>query len=645
MQKKIKRSPFSTFNFQLSTIFGLCVFLFFWKMFPHQLHFREQFQMFLFTPDYFIETFSRPGGFSNYVGRFFTQFFISSFVGALLISCFLIGIQQLVHAIIRRFCRKGEPMCSPLLSFLPALFYWHLLCDENSQIGGVIALLLALTSTLIGTHLKSRAARRIYLFASIPVLYWLAGGVVLLSVLLLIAYDFAARRSPETTPNVKRSAFGVVPAFDVVSGLRRILFAIAAIGLTISLPFIAKRFLAQYTLIRYWWGVDYLSYVNDSAGTIHYLWLLIFLIVVGVSLLPNKKSTKPKLVIDSRRFPIRLFGHPVTQILILLLSIYFVILKNAYPQNIEKEEIMAYDYHCRMRNWNEVIKMADRKSPTIPMTVACLNLALYKTGQLPNKMFNYYQNGPEGLLLTFRRDFMIPTVGGEPYYHLGFINTAQRFAFEAMEALPDYQKSVRSIKRLAETNLINGNYEVASKYLHLLENTLFYRKWAKEARTYLYNDAKIETHPEWGELRRFQTDRDFLFSNKETDMMLGIFFQQQPDNRMAYEYLMAYTLLIKDIPNFPVYFQLKKDFTYNEIPKSWQEALVYIWGLQHNVMDDSFPFPVRNSVKQNALDYAKIYTSTESPEPALRKHFSKTYWYYLHFRDFKQTNTEQMPQY
>ncbi len=619
MQKGTKNSVCSTSNL-MPIIFGLCVFLFFWKFFPYQLHFREQFQMFLFTQDYFIETVSRPGGFSNYASRFFIQFFISSFFGALLMSCFLTGIQLLVYNIIRQF-RKGR-IRLPLLSFLPALLYWYFLCDENTQISGVIALLFALISTLIGTSFKSQSARRIYLFASIPILYWLAGGVTLLSILLLIVYNWCTLE--------KRHSSLIT---------RHLSLDITAVGLTISLPFITKYFLAQYTLERYWWGADYVFYVNDSPILINYLWILTFLIIVGVSFFPNKKkSAKPKLVS-------RLFNNPITQILILLLSIYFVIYQNAYRQNLVKEEIMAYDHHCRMKNWEQVIKMADRKSPTIPMTVACLNLALYKTGQLPDKMFSYYQNGPEGLLPNFRRDFMIPTVGGEPYYYLGFVNTAQRFAFEAMEAIPDYQKSVRSIKRLAETNLINGNYKAAAKYLNLLENTLFYKKWVKEVRTYLYDDVKIEAHPEWGEIRRFQIDEDFMFSDNEKDMMLGIFFQRHPDNRMAYEYLMSYTLLNKDIRNFPLYFQLKKNFTYNEIPKSWQEALVYIWGLQHDVMDDSLPFPIKNTIKQNALDYAEIYTSMESPEPKLRKNFSKTYWYYLHFRDFQQANTEQIPQY
>ena len=606
----------------LPVLYGLCIFLFFWKFFPYHLHYQEQFQLFLFTKNYFVETCSRTGGFCNYAGRFITQFYISSFVGALLVSCLLTGIQQLVDAIIRQFRKHPAGL---ILSFLPSLFYWYLFCDENSQTGGVVALLLTLAVALVGLRFCNTArARRIYLFAGIPVLYWLAGGVAILNAVLLILYEWHSQRRPK-------------PVF----------LTFAAVCFAASLPFIAKYFLEQYTLSRYWWGVDYVHFVNYSPFKMVYLWILIVAIVAGILFLPERNRTKTARPATSNTV-IRFFSNSMIrnsiQMLALLLGIYFVILKSAYPQNLWKEEIMAYDYNCRMRNWEKVIEMANRKSPTVPITVTCLNLALYQTGQLPDKMFDYFQNGPEGLLPTFQRDFMIPMVGGEPYWYLGFVNTAQRFAFEAMEAFPDYQKSVRSIQRLAETNLVNGYYEAASKYVYLLGNTLFYRKWAKKTSAYLYNDAMIDAHPEWGKIRRFQTEKDFLFSGKERDVMLGIFFQQHPDNRMAYEYLTAHALLSKDIQNFPVYFRLKKDFAYAEIPKSWQEALVYIWGLKNNDFE-SIPLPISPSVKREVTAYAKIYTSMKSPEPVLKKQFSKTYWYYLHFRDYNQTNAESSLQY
>ena len=139
-----------------------------------------------------------------------------------------------------------------------------------------------------------------------------------------------------------------------------------------------------------------------------------------------------------------------------------------------------------------------------------------------DRMFEFYQNGTEGLLPEFQRDFTSPLPTSEAYYHLGMVNTAQRFTFEAMEAIPNFNKSGRCFKRLAETNLINGQYEVAAKYLRLLRKTIFYRDWAEDAMTYLYNEEKINAHKEWGWLRQIRYTEDFLFSSQETDIMLAL---------------------------------------------------------------------------------------------------------------------------
>ena len=590
-------------------VFGISIFSFFYFFFPHHLHYQEQFQLFLFTKPYFIETCSRPGGFSNYLGRFFVQFYLFAGSGALIISLALVGIQQLVYALGRRF---KETSAGWFLSFIPALFYWYLLCDENSQFGGVMALLLVLSFSLVITFIRSNQWRRILLLAMIPIFYWTAGGGVVLGTVLLLLFEWMIIKQEK---------------------IRLSFFSIAAALLVIACPLVAKHFVVQYPLQRLMWGVDYLHFTSYSPVRLAYLWILIVFAAVSPKYIPTITNKK----IRQRIFPV--------QAAVIIIFAYILIWKIAYPENISKEEIMAYDYFCRTKQWDKIIERANLKSPSVPMTVTCLNLALYKTGQLPEKMFDYFQNGPEGLLPTFQRDFMIAAVSGEPYYYLGFVNTAQRYAFESMEALPDFQKSVRSFKRLAETNLINGHYELADKYLYFLENTLFYRKWAKETRAYLYNEDKINAHPEWGEIRRFQTKVDFLFNEKEKDNMLAVFFQQSRDNKMAYEYLLAYALLTKDVKNFPEFFRIKKDFSYPVLPKSYQEALIYIWGLSHNELTDSIPFPVNHSIKQAVESYAQIYTSSQMPEPLLKRRFSKTFWYYLHFRQYNKPNQNTPYQY
>jgi hypothetical protein len=297
-----------------------------------------------------------------------------------------------------------------------------------------------------------------------------------------------------------------------------------------------------------------------------------------------------------------------------------------------KEDIMAYDHFVRMQQWDKAISRADRESPSSPLSVACLNLSLCKSGLMSDNMFSYYQNGPEGLIPTFARDFTISMITGEIYYHLGFINTAQRFAFESMESLPNYWKSARSVKRLAETNLINGQYKVARKYLVILQKTVFYKKWANYAMSFLEDEEAINEHPEWGTLRKYRTKTDFLDSEQEKDMMLGILLQQNFTHYMAYEYLLAYCLLTKDLDRFMQYYPLGMELRYRHLPVSYQEALIYIWSLSHEDPVRTVPYPVSDKVKQELVAYQNIYLNSSNPEEVLKKNHSGTYWYYLHFR-------------
>ena len=279
----------------------------------------------------------------------------------------------------------------------------------------------------------------------------------------------------------------------------------------------------------------------------------------------------------------------------------------------------------------EIIEKAEEKSPVSPFGVTCLNLALGKTGQMGDRMFEFYQNGTEGLLPEFRRDFTSPLPTSEAYYHLGMVNTAQRFTFEAMEAIPNFNKSGRCFKRLAETNLINGQYEVAAKYLRLLRKTIFYRDWAEDAMTYLYNEEKINAHKEWGWLRQMRYTEDFLFSNRETDIMLGLLYQHNHRNRMAFEYMLAYVLQQRDLERFMKYYPLGKHVGYDHIPRSYQEALVYVWTQTHKNFQ-GMPWSISPQVVRDVTEFARIYTSQQDARPVLQARFGSTYWNYLLLR-------------
>ena len=577
----------------LSLAFGVIVFLFFAFLYPFHLNYQEQYQLFLFTGDYFFGYMAKPGGFSDYIGNFFTQFFFYSWVGAIIIASLLTLLQRAVWLISKKLGAKS--LFVPL-TFIPSILYWGILCDENYLFGGVVVMLIVAFFISIYSLIKSIQSRIFFVLISLPILYWFAGGAFMLLPL------FAILKESLTREMKKRQL---------------LFFASGSVLLSLVLPIVCKYYFLQYPMSQVWLGANFYRFPVNVPLTAGFIGLLIVFIPFTLGYLSDRvKPKKPVFLL-------------VAQLSVLIIGGYLFINQAA---DMEKEEVMAYDFNVRMRKWDRVIKLADKKTPSSPLSVTCLNLALAKEGLLADRMFYYYQNGVEGLLPDFKRDYTIPMIAGEVYYHLGFINTAQRYAFEAMEALPDYQKSVRSVKRLAETNLINGDYAVAEKYLHLLQKTFYYRGWATKALLTMKDEKLIAQNPEWGMLRQFRAKEDFLFSEGEKDMMLGVLFSHNKENKMAYEYLMAYCLLTKDLQHFMQYIPLGRSLNYKAIPNSYQEALMYVWEKTNTNPANEIPYQVSTLIQRRVKAFERLNASQSNPDPKLFAEFSNTYWYYLQFR-------------
>ena len=205
-----------------------------------------------------------------------------------------------------------------------------------------------------------------------------------------------------------------------------------------------------------------------------------------------------------RRFP-KHFSHltPLTSLLLTALVAGIMgtlVWKNT---NFKAEKVMQYDFMACHQQWNRILDAVNQEKPNNQIGVTVQNLALAMHGTLLDQMFNYKQNGIAGLLPDVKEDATSPLPTAEAFYQLGMINVAQRTVFEAQEAILDFQKSGRCYKRLAQTNLINGQYEVARKYLTALQKTLFYRYWADETLLLLGDEKAIDSHPEYGRLRQY----------------------------------------------------------------------------------------------------------------------------------------------
>jgi hypothetical protein len=232
-------------------------------------------------------------------------------------------------------------------------------------------------------------------------------------------------------------------------------------------------------------------------------------------------------------------------------------------------------------------------------------------------------------------------MGNEILYQLGLTNASQEYAFESMETIPNMGKSVRVIKRLAETNMINGQYKVSEKYLKLLEKTIFYRKWAKGSMDMLNNEEKINNDPDLGEKRKFMVRNDYFFHIKNIEAVLNRMVKENPENKMAFEYLMAFYMINKDLRNFINLIPVMEKMQYSRVPVSYQEAIMYIIGLNNEDPMTNSPQYVSQDTKLRMKAYGDIYTAYPDAQSRLEKRFSGTYWYYLHFRDAEPSQVEE----
>ena len=94
---------------------------------------------------------------------------------------------------------------------------------------------------------------------------------------------------------------------------------------------------------------------------------------------------------------------------------------------------------------------------------------------------------------------------------IGMVNIAQRSVFEAMEAIPNYNKSARALRRLVETNIITGQYEVALKYIAILEETTFYRGVARKMKPLAEHPEKIKDFPSYQRLKEIYDKGEDVF--------------------------------------------------------------------------------------------------------------------------------------
>ena len=520
----------------------------FWR-FVHieYINYHEEYQLLLLNTDYFAEHLRYPGGIAAWVAKFLTQFFIIASAGATVLALLLIILLLQVRHRVK----------ITALALIPLAVMLTAMGDENLMPAYLVSIIMAMAIEAALPQTRNWGVNVALTVVASVLSYWITGPMAWLTMLLTIFHrnssDTLSRRITTggiaalalvaiTFVSCKTSAF---PAERIITGLYYYRNPIETIGIVaLSVP------------------------IAIFALSVLYDWML------GKGVVEHLKNRKWLL--------------PTASVAVVVLSIIFVP-KGYAPESCDH---MRYDYYVRAQLWDDIIEEADRKKPTDPFCICALNLALAKRGELCDRMFDYTQNYNLGLLPPLELDHSTPLASAEVFWHMGLINSAQQYCFEAMEAIPDYQKSGRIIKRLAQTNIVNGQYDVARKYLHILQQTLLYRFWANKEMARINKDAEeremsIISDPVYGHLRMMLLDEDVFFRDANADIMFGKLFLKNKSNSLAKQYLIAYPLVMKDLKTFYTYMGVVQTYS-DYMPLAAQEALSIIMPQQVRAIRGSY---------------------------------------------------------
>lgn len=592
----MKNLMIKTWKPLLSLLFGVAVVIFWAVPYVGGLCFQEQYQMFLFDTGYFLERIVLPGGLADYISEFLVQFYYMPVLGGAIIALLLMGIQAAVWGLMKQYGARHD-FPGYLLSFLPSIALWCAMGDQNVLLSFIVALFGALVIGWIHNRFHNRLVKVVFELVSTALVYWFLGPVVFLYAALMIG---------DTLKNAKQKG-------NVFSGIG---YSVCILVLTIAWILLTTQTL-QYPLYRIFAGLNYYRYPG-AISPLPFVVMVWAVVIPFLGMIPCRQKSLQKLQQSK---------------VVIVLSYVLVIVASWFGIKASFDEmtyeLIDYDFLVRTEQWDKIIEKAEKKTATTPLSVSCVNLALSQKGMLADRLFEFYQNGGEGLFPTFTRDMISPVSTAEIFFRLGMVNDAERYMFEAQEAIPNYRKSARLTRRIIECDIINGNYKVAAKLLRRLQKTLFYSNWANQTMALLGNEKAINRHPIYGKLRKYREKKqDFLFSDREMDQMLGLLFLNDNHNKMAYEYLMCYELLQRDMEKFMQYYPLGRFVGYDHIPRTFQEILIGNWMKTHSD-PRTIPYSVDAQNVNNTLNFIQLYMQNPKDPQLGQQPYVSNAWHYV----------------
>ncbi len=599
--------------------FFLFLFFYFLLVFDSSLYYHNHQPIFLFYKTYLKEFLSYPGGPAELITQFFLQFFYFNLLGSLVLSTLSLSVFIIVYKIIKKI---GDFKYSLILSFLPVSLLLIVQNHYNYQLMLTFKYLLALIFFLV--YLKIPERYKVFFILLSWLIYYILGGWYYLFYIVLC---------------VTREFF-----FSKHSG--KYIYAVLNSLVYFIYPYIAVRYLFMiyfkdaylYIMPDRFYGWPF-NFERNLYFYLFFLSLPVLQIALFVYLKNTKVKVKQQKVKKQKKLPARvhLISHISTQTIFIILAV-ILILKFSFDRQEKKK--VQFDYLAEQGRWEEILNLALETEEYDALVNFNVNRALYHAGQLLDNLFGFPQMlGVDGLFLeNVPRQCATPAI--DLYFDLGHIKAAEVLAYEGQT---NFVYHPRMLKMIVVTNIVEGKYGVAKKFLDLLNKSIMHKKWVKHYRSYLLDKSLIESDSLIQLKRKLMPEFDFFIAiGDRSDENLIELLKENENNKMAFEYLMAYYLLDYRLEDLLEHLDKFKRLGYRRYPNCIEEALLSIEFIYPS-KKVKFDYSINQQTIERFRQFNSILSSFGSKErakEALQQGFYHTYWYYVFYIKPKETNLE-----
>jgi len=301
-----------------------------------------------------------------------------------------------------------------------------------------------------------------------------------------------------------------------------------------------------------------------------------------------------------------------------------------------QKDFLRANAHARQRRWPELLELA-RRLPKGRSNIACnhdINRALYHMGRLPYEMFSFPQN-PHALLLTHeaRASSLTQLQLCELFLELGNLNTAEKMASELL-ALQGHRGI--ALEKLAWISIIKEQPDTARVYLNVLKKDLIYHDRAEAMLDGLDSGFEADQVAYITKIRSYVPDDPYgaTYGGSVEQILTGL-LEQNPHNKMAFEYLMACHLLTRQLDKVIANMNRLKDFGYEGIPTYYQEALLIYCTMRRRPIDPA-KLGISPATYQRYQSFLQITRSVQASNQQaamnrLIREFGSSYFFYYGF--------------